>query len=56
MQRDGAGRWVALIGLRPGVYRCSLLVDGTRWVVPPGAPKASDDFGGEVGLLVVPEP
>ncbi len=55
MQRDHAGRWVAVVGLRPGVYRCALLVDGARWVVPPGTPKAGDDFGGEVGLLVVPE-
>ncbi len=56
MRRDHVGRWTAIIGVRPGVYRCALLVDGTRWVVPPGTPKTGDDFGGEVGLLIVPEP
>jgi len=55
MGRDASGRWTAVLGLRPGVYRCALLVDGARWVVPPGAPTADDDFGGEVGLLIVPE-
>ncbi len=55
MRRDASGRWTAVLGLRPGVYRCALLVDGARWVVPPGAPKTGDDFGGEVGLLIVPE-
>lgn len=55
MRRDARGRWTAVLGLRPGVYRCALLVDGARWVAPPGAPKTGDDFGGEVGLLIVPE-
>ncbi len=55
MRRDHSGRWIAVIAVRPGVYRCALLVDGARWVVPPGVPKADDDFGGQVGLLIVPE-
>ncbi|MBI3081682.1 MAG: hypothetical protein HYY94_01975 [Gemmatimonadetes bacterium] len=55
MRRDPSGRWTAVLGLRPGVYRCALLVDGARWIAPPGAPKTGDDFGGEVGLLIVPE-
>jgi hypothetical protein len=28
-------------------------VDAGPWQAPPGLPKAQDDFGGEVGLLVV---
>jgi len=55
MRRDASGRWTAMLGLRPGVYRCALLVDGARWVVPTGVPRTGDDFGGEVGLLIVPE-
>lgn len=55
MRRDSSGRWSAVLGLSPGVYRCALLVDGARWMVPPGTPKTGDDFGGEVGLLIVPE-
>lgn len=55
MRRDASGRWTAVLGLRPGVYRCALLVDGARWVAPPGALTTGDDFGGELGLLIVPE-
>lgn len=54
MSRDRSGRWSAVLAVRPGVYRFALLVDGGRWVVPPGAPKAADDFGGDVGYLVIP--
>jgi hypothetical protein len=56
MRRDPDGRWSATLALRPGVYHCALLVDGARWMPPPGSPKADDEFGGQVGLLIVPEP
>jgi hypothetical protein len=47
------GRWDAVVRLEPGAHRFSLVVDGERWVVPSGVPTMPDDFGGEVGLLVV---
>ena len=56
MRRESDGRWSATLALRPGVYRCALLVDGARWMPPPGSPTADDEFGGQVGLLIVPEP
>jgi hypothetical protein len=37
-----------------GVYRIDVRVDGGPWAVPPGLVAVPDDFGGEVGLLVVP--
>lgn len=47
------GRWETVVSLAPGAHRFSLVVDGERWVVPAGVPTLPDDFGGQVGLLVV---
>ena len=47
------GRWDAVVRLGPGAHRFSLVVDGERWVVPSGVPTMPDDFGGQVGLLMV---
>lgn len=55
MQRDRDGGWSVTLALRPGIYRCALLVDGARWLAPPGSPQTADEFGGQVGLLIVPE-
>jgi hypothetical protein len=49
---DGA-RWRADLALSQGVHRFSLVVNGRRWMVPPGIATMSDDMGGKVGLLVV---
>jgi hypothetical protein len=40
--------------LAPGTYRFTLVVDGTRWMVPAGIATVPDDMGGEQGLLIVP--
>jgi hypothetical protein len=44
------------IELQPGsgAHRVSLRIDGGAWLPPPGLPTALDEFGGVVGLLVVP--
>lgn len=49
----GPGRWQAVLTLRRGAFRFSLVVDGDRWMVPAGVPKMPDGFGGEVGVLVI---
>lgn len=49
----GHNSWQATLPLREGVYRFSLIVDGERWVVPPGVPTVPDDLGGRAGLLIV---
>jgi hypothetical protein len=54
MERSGDGWWRLLAPLSPGPHRMSLSVDGGTWTAPRGAPAASDGFGGEVGLFVVP--
>lgn len=42
----GAGRWMALVPLRPGVHDYAFRVDGSRWVTDPSAPRVADGFGG----------
>jgi hypothetical protein len=53
MRAEGSGRWSAELPLSPGAWRFAIVVDGERWTVPQGVPRMSDDFGGEVGVLVV---
>ncbi len=52
----GGGRWQGVLPLGAGAHRFSLVVDGEKWVVPPGVPELPDDFGGTVGLLVIGDP
>lgn len=49
----GPDLWEVILPLPPGLHRIAMRVDGGAWRSPPGLPKALDDFGGEVGLLVV---
>lgn len=53
MRRSGTGLWSADLPLTSGAWRFAILVDGDRWTVPAGVPRLPDDFGGEVGVLVV---
>jgi hypothetical protein len=51
---EGAGLWSVTVPLAPGRYRYSFLVDGTRWVPDPEAPKAvEDDFGRPNSVVTV---
>jgi hypothetical protein len=49
---DGV-RWRANLALTQGAHRFSLVVDGSRWLVPSGVASLPDDMGGQVGLLVI---
>ncbi len=51
--RVARGRWQAVLPLARGAWRFQLVIDGSRWIVPPGVPRLPDDFGGEVGVLVI---
>jgi hypothetical protein len=50
----GPGVFALAVPRTHGVYRIDVRVDGGPWTVPPGLASVPDDFGGEVGLLVVP--
>ena len=45
--------WETRLRAPRGTYHVNLRVDGERWIAPPGLPSVRDDFGGDVGLLVV---
>lgn len=49
-----SGAWAFNLLVAPGVHRINLRIDGGAWVAPPGLTIVRDEFGGEVGLLVVP--
>jgi len=51
---SGEGRYRFALGLPAGVYRFNLRVDGGPWGVPEGAGHAPDEFGGSVGVGVMP--
>ena len=53
LARGADGRWVLTLALSAGTHRLNARVDGGSWIVPPGLTTMSDDFAGEVGLLVI---
>jgi 1,4-alpha-glucan branching enzyme len=53
LRRAADGRWTATLDLAVGTHRMNARVDGGGWIVPPGLTTMSDDFAGEVGLLVI---
>ena len=48
------GSWSLECVIAPGTHRVAVRVDGGEWMVPPNLPRVKDEFGGEVGLLIVP--
>ena len=49
----GDGWWSVARPLNLGKYQMNLRIDGGKWVVPPGLLAIVDEFGGDVGLLVI---
>jgi 1,4-alpha-glucan branching enzyme len=54
LARASGGRWQVRLMLTPGVHRLNVRIDGGDWVVPAGARPEPGEFGGEVGVIVVP--
>ncbi len=50
----GATDWVITLPVRAGPYRVQIRVDGGEWRVPANLRAIADEFGGRVGLIVVP--
>lgn len=49
-----SGMWSVALPLSPGRHRYAFIVDGTRWVADPGAPRAlGDDFGSPNSVVTV---
>ena len=49
----GGDRWQTSVLLEPGVHHVNLRVDGGAWLPPPGAPTATDSYGGSTGVLAI---
>ena len=45
--------WAAVLVMTPGVHRIAMRTDEGPWQAVAGLPVTQDEFGGEVGLLVV---
>jgi hypothetical protein len=54
MTRSMTGRWQVRVPLGEGSHRLEIRADSGAWVPAPGLPVAADEFGGNVGILVVP--
>jgi hypothetical protein len=54
LHRDSDGVWSVTVPLRPGRYRYTFIVDGTRWRRDPAAPPArEDDFGAPTSVITI---
>ena len=52
--RNGGGVWTITIPLAPGRYHYTFVVDGTKWVADPAAPRTlEDDFGRPNSVITV---
>jgi hypothetical protein len=54
LHRASDGLWSVTVPLRPGRYRYTFIVDGTRWRRDPAAPPAlEDDFGTPTSVITI---
>jgi 1,4-alpha-glucan branching enzyme len=54
LRRASDGVWSVTVPLRPGRYRYTFIVDGTRWRRDPAAPPAlEDDFGAPTSVITI---
>lgn len=52
--KNGEGVWAITIPLAPGRYHYTFVVDGTKWVADPSAPRTlEDDFGRPNSVITV---
>ena len=56
LRRESEGVWAITIPLAPGRYHYTFVVDGTKWVADPLAPRTiEDDFGRPNSVITVGE-
>ena len=53
MIRRGRDLWELTVPVATGVHQITVRTDGGKWVAPPGLPTVSDQFTGEVGVMIV---
>lgn len=50
----GQAQWTVTLQLKPGRYRYSFVIDGSRWQADPATPPALDEFGTPTSVVTVP--
>ncbi len=54
LSRTRQGYWEIMILISPGVHRANVRLNGGPWIVPLGLRAEEDEFGGHVGILIIP--
>ena len=54
LTRIAPGIWEVALPIAPGVHRVNVRLDGGPWIAPAGTRSEEAEFGGTVGVLVVP--
>ena len=54
LTRVGPGIWEITISIPPGVHRLNLRIDDGAWLVPAGTRLEETEFGGAVGVVLIP--
>lgn len=49
-----SGTWSIALPVAPGVHQVNVRINGGEWTVPAGLTSVRDEFGGSVGILLVP--
>lgn len=49
-----SGEWTISLPVTRGVHQVNVRMDGGEWIVPAGLATVRDEFGGSVGVLLVP--
>jgi hypothetical protein len=53
LENVGGGWWSASLGIPQGIHELNMRIDGGKWIIPPGLPAKTDEFGGSVGVLIL---
>ncbi len=48
------GSWAISLPVTSGVHQVNVRIDGGEWIVPQGLTAIRDEFGGSVGILLIP--
>jgi len=56
LQRSSTTRdvWEGSFRIARGIHRINVRRDGGAWLAPAGTTRSADDFGGEVGVFLLP--
>lgn len=49
-----SGSWAISVPITSGVHQVNVRIDGGAWTVPEGLTAIRDEFGGSVGILLIP--